>query len=174
MITIYFAPPINLSNFLKDYYDGIPASQLKKKYKLTGRQYRRICEDNNLSRSKDFLNENKHFTKPFVATYITKTQNGTWNVRKTLNGKARSYGTYILKPVAEYIVEELKKVEWDKKELPCIIENMKYEEWYMNLNNQKIKSLQTSIEVEKMKKNPNWHIIKKLEKELKRVLKEVE
>lgn len=49
-----------------------------------------------------------------------RTQYGTFLVYKTRNGKQTGFGTYKTAGIAEAIVEELKKVDWDKKELKRI------------------------------------------------------
>ena len=41
-------------------------------------------------------------------------------VAKTVKGRKMSYGTYATEEEAQLVVEELKKVDWDRNQLPNI------------------------------------------------------
>lgn len=171
---MYIEPIINFENFLEDYHNGTSARDLKEKYNLTGRQYRKLCTDNNLTRNYTFLKQNKSFEKKLnSATYYSKVGN-RYLIRKVFGTKTINYGTYPFEEIAKHIVGELKKVDWNKRKLNKILRDMKQEEWYMNLFNEKIRCIRTTIEAEQMKSNPNFSKIKKLEKDLKKLLKEVD
>lgn len=169
---MYIEPSIDLNKFKEDYFLGLSARDIKEKYQITGRQYRKLCEQYDLTRDYETLKKNRNYAKK--PKYIHKNSNNTYTVRKVFGPKYYTYGTYPLNEIAEYIVKELKKVNWDKNKLEIIIRKMKQEEGFMNLINQKIKSLQTTIEFEKKKNNPDYKTINKLEKELKKILKVVE
>lgn len=171
---MYIEPNLNYEKFLKDYNAGVSARNLKEKYRLTGRQYRKLCTDNQLTRDYAYLKQNPSFKKKIcTATYYSRIGN-KYLIRKVFGNKTTSYGTYHFKEIAEYVVDELKKVDWDKKQLKKIVEKMKREEWYMNLFNAKIRSIRTTIEAEEMKERPNYETIRKLRKELNMLLKEVD
>ncbi len=43
-----------------------------------------------------------------------------YRVTKTVKGRKMSYGTYATEEEAQLVVEELKKVDWDRNQLPNI------------------------------------------------------
>ncbi|WP_406534546.1 hypothetical protein [Methanobrevibacter sp.] len=43
-----------------------------------------------------------------------------YRVAKTVKGRKMSYGTYATEEEAQLVVEELKKVDWDRNQLPNI------------------------------------------------------
>ena len=168
---MYIEPNIDLDSFIKDYHNGLSAKDIKEKYKLTPRQYRRLCEEKRLTRDWEYLKENPQFNKRGKALYYSKIGN-KYVIRKVFGKHTVTYGSYRFKEIASYIVEELKKVRWDKSHLENIINNMENEEWYMNLYNEKIRSIRTTIEAEKMKERPDYDRLRRLRKELKMLLKE--
>ena len=54
------------------------------------------------------------------AKHYSRTSYGTFLVTKTRNGKRVGFGTYKTVAIAEAIVRELEKVDWDKNELERI------------------------------------------------------
>lgn len=81
------------------------------------RKLRRHCHDEGLIR---FRNEG-HLKrkKRNRTTHIYRTPYG-YNIKKTLDGKPVYYGTYRDYRDAERVVEELKRVDWDKSQLESI------------------------------------------------------
>lgn len=47
-----------------------------------------------------------------------------YRISKKINGKQISYGTYSTEKEAQQVVKELIKKDWDKKELPLILERL--------------------------------------------------
>lgn len=47
-----------------------------------------------------------------------------YRVAKTFHGKKISYGTYTTEEEAQLVVEELKKVDWDRNQLPRIRDHL--------------------------------------------------
>jgi len=47
-----------------------------------------------------------------------------YRVAKTIKGKKISYGTYATEKEAQKVVSELKKVDWNKRKLPEILEKL--------------------------------------------------
>ena len=47
-----------------------------------------------------------------------------YRVAKTIKGKTISYGTYATEKEAQKVVSELKKVDWNKRKLPEILEKL--------------------------------------------------
>ena len=52
--------------------------------------------------------------------YYSRTMFGTFQVRKTVNGKVIAYGVYKTPEIADAIVERLIECDWDKNELERI------------------------------------------------------
>lgn len=52
--------------------------------------------------------------------YWFNKHNGRYHVYKQINGKSRQFGTYSDEATAKKVVEELRKVEWDKSQLERI------------------------------------------------------
>ncbi len=52
--------------------------------------------------------------------YWFNKHNGKYHVYKQINGKSRQFGTYSDEATAKKVVEELRKVEWDKSQLQRI------------------------------------------------------
>ena len=47
-----------------------------------------------------------------------------YRVTKTFEGKKISYGTYATEEEAQKVVSELRKTDWNKKQLPLILEKL--------------------------------------------------
>ena len=124
---MYTEPSLDFEKFLKDYHDGVSAKNLKEKYCLTGRQYRKLCTENDLTRDYSFLKQNPSFDKKLTtAKYYSRVGN-KYLIRKVFGTKTINYGTYHFKEIAEYLVEKLKKVNWNKRKLGKIIREMEEE-----------------------------------------------
>lgn len=166
-------PIIDMDKFKQDYNAGLSAKDIKEKYKLTPRQYRRILTDNELTRDYSFLKKNNQLYHKLNATYYSRIGN-RYVIRKVFGSKTITYGGYLFEEEAKHIVDGLKKADWNKRKLKKIIRDMKKEEWHINLYNEKIRSIRQTIEFEEMKDKPNYEQIRKLKKELRMLLKEAD
>ena len=57
-------------------------------------------------------------------SYISKTKNRKWAIRKSINGKMCYFGTYNVKRDATIVVQELIKVDWNEDCLESILEKL--------------------------------------------------
>lgn len=109
-------PDINIKNFKKDFENGMSAFDLKKKYILTPRQYRKLKE--NIKRKKPAerkkikikRNVNTKFDEPYISIDVNSKK---YAIRKN----NIYYGMYETLEIAKKIKERLIKEKWDKSKL---------------------------------------------------------
>ena len=109
-------PDINIKNFKKDVENGMSAIDLKEKYILTPRQYRKLKE--NIKRkkpaerkkSKIKRNINTEFNEPYISIDANSKK---YAIRKN----NIYYGIYETLEIAKEIKKELIKEKWDKSKL---------------------------------------------------------
>lgn len=103
--------------------DKLSTAQIKEKYNLTtkffGNLVHQINEETGFSRGE--LKPKKQRKHKFY--YYDRIHKG-FRVQKTVGGEQRYYGIYRNKETTEKIVEELKKVDWDKSQLEAIKEKV--------------------------------------------------
>lgn len=102
--------------FIELYYDKtIKKPDILRKLNISEGQYRRLrkyCIEYKGLKAKLASNDNPK--------YYNKAWNGKYNVRKTIGKNNVSYGYYDTPEIAEAVVRELIKVNWNKKELARI------------------------------------------------------
>ena len=107
---------VNMKEFKKDVENGMSAFDLKEKYILTPRQYRKLKE--NIKRKKPAerkkrkikRNINTKFDEPYISIDVNSKK---YAIRKN----NIYYGMYETLEIAKEIKKELIKEEWDKSKL---------------------------------------------------------
>lgn len=113
-------PVVNMSEFKKDYQNGMSAHNLQAKYVLTPRQFRWLrnkiyINKRNPNRKRTGVNKRKPKQYGVNEPYISL-QEGKWLVRK---GRTY-YGQYLTFEQAKYIKTRLIEENWDKNKLDKI------------------------------------------------------
>lgn len=121
----------NYEKFIELYNENsIPVKKIKEDLELSPKKYmryrERAIEENRLNfdtRQPIYTRKNNMgcYYKP---KYYSKTKEGRFKVFKMLNGKSVNYGTYSSEDEAKMVVGELKKLDWDKKQLGNIISKL--------------------------------------------------
>lgn len=112
-------PTINMKEFQKDWLNGESAYNLKKKYKLTSRQFRwlkdRLAVRRNPKRKATGVKKRRFKEYDFNEPYITL-RDGFYLIRKD----RIYYGQYKTLEQAKYIKARLIEEDWDKDKLNTI------------------------------------------------------
>lgn len=107
---------VNMKEFTKDVEDGMSAFDLKKKYVLTPRQFRKLTE--NIERKKP-IKRKKSKMKRTIRTYFNEpyisidANTGKYAIRKDKT----YYGLYDSLDIAKEVKEKLIEENWDKSKL---------------------------------------------------------
>ena len=107
---------VNMKEFTKDVEDGMSAFDLKKKYVLTPRQFRKLVE--NIERKKP-IKRKKSKMKRTIRTYFNEpyisidANTGKYAIRKNKT----YYGLYDSLDIAKEVKEKLIEENWDKSKL---------------------------------------------------------
>ena len=107
---------VNMKEFTKDVEDGMSAFDLKKKYVLTPRQFRKLVE--NIERKKP-VKRKKSKMKRTIRTYFNEpyisidANTGKYAIRKDKT----YYGLYDSLDIAKEVKEKLIEENWDKSKL---------------------------------------------------------
>ena len=107
---------VNMKEFTKDVEDGMSAFDLKKKYVLTPRQFRKLVE--NIERKKP-IKRKKSKMKRTIRTYFNEpyisvdANTGKYAIRKDKT----YYGMYDSLDIAKEVKEKLIEENWDKSKL---------------------------------------------------------
>ena len=107
---------VNMKEFTKDVEDGMSAFDLKKKYVLTPRQFRKLTE--NIERKKP-IKRKKSKMKRTIRTYFNEpyisidANTGKYTIRKDKT----YYGLYDSLDIAKEVKEKLIEENWDKSKL---------------------------------------------------------
>ena len=107
---------VNMKEFTKDVEDGMSAFDLKKKYVLTSRQFRKLTE--NIERKKP-IKRKKSKMKRTIRTYFNEpyisidANTGKYAIRKDKT----YYGLYDSLDIAKEVKEKLIEENWDKSKL---------------------------------------------------------
>lgn len=107
---------VNMKEFTKDVEDGMSAFDLKKKYVLTPRQFRKLTE--NIERKKP-VKRKKSKMKRTIRTYFNEpyisidANTGKYAIRKDKT----YYGLYDSLDIAKEVKEKLIEENWDKSKL---------------------------------------------------------
>ena len=107
---------VNMKEFTKDVEDGMSAFDLKKKYVLTSRQFRKLVE--NIERKKP-IKRKKSKMKRTIRTYFNEpyisidANTGKYAIRKDKT----YYGLYDSLDIAKEVKEKLIEENWDKSKL---------------------------------------------------------
>ena len=107
---------VNMKEFIKDVEDGMSAFDLKKKYVLTPRQFRKLVE--NIERKKP-IKRKKSKMKRTIRTYFNEpyisidANSGKYAIRKDKT----YYGMYDSLDIAKEVKEKLIEENWDKSKL---------------------------------------------------------
>ena len=107
---------VNMKEFTKDVEDGMSAFDLKKKYVLTPRQFRKLVE--NIERKKP-IKRKKSKMKRTIRTYFNEpyisidANTGKYAIRKDKT----YYGLYDSLDIAKEVKEKLIEENWDKSKL---------------------------------------------------------
>ena len=107
---------VNMKEFTKDVEDGMSALDLKKKYVLTSRQFRKLTE--NIERKKP-IKRKKSKMKRTIRTYFNEpyisidANTGKYAIRKDKT----YYGLYDSLDIAKEVKEKLIEENWDKSKL---------------------------------------------------------
>lgn len=124
---------VNMKEFTKDVEDGMSAFDLKKKYVLTPRQFRKLVE--NIERKKP-IKRKKSKMKRTIRTYFNEpyisidANTGKYAIRKDKT----YYGLYDSLDIAKEVKEKLIEENWDKSKLNDIrckldLKPMKFRKW---------------------------------------------
>lgn len=124
---------VNMKEFTKDVEDGMSAFDLKKKYVLTPRQFRKLVE--NIERKKP-IKRKKSKMKRTIRTYFNEpyisidANTGKYTIRKDKT----YYGLYDSLDIAKEVKEKLIEENWDKSKLNDIrceldLKPMKFRKW---------------------------------------------
>ena len=115
-----FEPVLDMEKFQIDFWDGMSASNLQKKYKITPRQYRiikrRLGNDRHHNYERKQTRVRKYVSKDIGETYITMKNTGQYIIRKN----KIYYGQYDSLEIAKKIKQRLIEEEWDKNKLDGI------------------------------------------------------
>lgn len=107
---------VNMKEFTKDVENGMSAFDLKKKYVLTPRQFRKLTE--NIERKKP-IKRKKSKMKRTIRTYFNEpyisidANTGKYAIRKDKT----YYGLYDSLDIAKEVKEKLIEENWDKSKL---------------------------------------------------------
>lgn len=107
---------VNMKEFTKDVEDGMSAFDLKKKYVLTPRQFRKLVE--NIERKKPIKRKKSKY-KRTIRTYFNEpyisidANSGKYAIRKDKT----YYGMYDSLDIAKEVKEKLIEENWDKSKL---------------------------------------------------------
>lgn len=107
---------VNMKEFTKDVEDGMSAFDLKKKYVLTPRQFRKLVE--NIERKKP-IKRKKSKMKRTIRTYFNEpyisidANTGKYTIRKDKT----YFGMYDSLDIAKEVKEKLIEENWDKSKL---------------------------------------------------------
>ena len=107
---------VNMKEFTKDVEDGMSALDLKKKYVLTPRQFRKLTE--NIERKKP-IKRKKSKWKRTIRTYFNEpyisidANTGKYAIRKDNT----YYGLYDSLDIAKEVKKKLIEENWDKSKL---------------------------------------------------------
>ena len=107
---------VNMKEFTKDVEDGMSAFDLKKKYVLTPRQFRKLNE--NIERKKP-VKRKKSKMKRTIRTYFNEpyisidANTGKYTIRKDKT----YYGLYDSLDIAKQVKKKLIEENWDKSKL---------------------------------------------------------
>ena len=117
---------INMKEFKKDVENGMSALDLKEKYILTSRQYRKLTE--NIKRKKPTQRKKSKMKRTirtfFDEPYVSIDANtGKYAIRKDNT----YFGLYDSLDIAKEVKKELVKVDWDKSKLNDIREELDLE-----------------------------------------------
>lgn len=124
---------VNMKEFTKDVENGMSAFDLKKKYVLTPRQFRKLVE--NIERKKP-IKRKKSKMKRTIRTYFNEpyisidANTGKYAIRKDNT----YYGLYDSLDIAKEVKEKLIEENWDKSKLNDIrceldLKPMKFRKW---------------------------------------------
>ena len=124
---------VNMKEFTKDVEDGMSAFDLKKKYVLTPRQFRKLVE--NIERKKP-IKRKKSKMKRTIRTYFNEpyisidANTGKYTIRKDKT----YFGMYDSLDIAKEVKEKLIEENWDKSKLNDIrceldLKPMKFRKW---------------------------------------------
>lgn len=122
--------------FIQLYNSDIPVKKIYKKLDITPRRYCKIrkkaIQEGRVQSRKPAVNKNNQKNcKRVVKNYTYSTIKNAFIVKKSINGKEIYYGSYKKEKDAQQIVDELKKANWDKNELPRIKEEV-LKTWQLN------------------------------------------
>lgn len=107
---------VNMKEFTKDVEDGMSAFDLKKKYVLTPRQFRKLVENierkNPVKRKKSKMKRTirTYFNEPYISI---DANSGKYAIRKDKT----YYGMYDSLDIAKEVKEKLIEENWDKSKL---------------------------------------------------------
>ena len=107
---------VNMKEFTKDVENGMSAFDLKKKYVLTPRQFRKLVE--NIERKKP-IKRKKSKMKRTIRTYFNEpyisidANTGKYTIRKDKT----YYGLYDSLDIAKQVKKKLIEENWDKSKL---------------------------------------------------------
>lgn len=107
---------VNMKEFTKDVEDGMSALDLKKKYVLTPRQFRKLVENierkNPVKRKKSKMKRTirTYFNEPYISI---DANSGKYAIRKDKT----YYGMYDSLDIAKEVKEKLIEENWDKSKL---------------------------------------------------------
>lgn len=116
-------------NIIENGYDYPDKMEVNRLYR-EGLSMKRISEllDVNVQKVRRMLHEARDKGEVEIRpsygvnprNYCFNKHNGRYHVYKQINGKFRQFGTYSDEATAKKVVEELRKVEWDKSQLQRI------------------------------------------------------
>ena len=107
---------VNMKEFTKDVEDGMSAFDLKKKYVLTPRQFRKLVENierkNPVKRKKSKMKRTirTYFNEPYISI---DANSGKYAIRKDKT----YFGMYDSLDIAKEVKEKLIEENWDKSKL---------------------------------------------------------
>lgn len=107
---------VNMKEFTKDVEDGMSAFDLKKKYVLTPRQFRKLVENierkNPVKRKKSKMKRTirTYFNEPYISV---DANTGKYAIRKD----KIYFGMYDSLDIAKEVKEKLIEENWDKSKL---------------------------------------------------------
>lgn len=107
---------VNMKEFTKDVEDGMSALDLKKKYVLTPRQFRKLVENierkNPVKRKKSKMKRTirTYFNEPYISI---DANSGKYAIRKDKT----YFGMYDSLDIAKEVKEKLIEENWDKSKL---------------------------------------------------------
>ena len=107
---------VNMKEFTKDVESGMSALDLKKKYVLTPRQFRKLTENierkNPVKRKKSKYKRTirTHFNEPYITIDVNS---GRYAIRKDNT----YYGLYDSLDIAKEVKKKLIEENWDKSKL---------------------------------------------------------